>query len=688
MGNRKVKAKKTNPSQTAFTRFMLIIGLLVIWIGGISVRLVHLQVNQHEWLRERALGQRQDVKRTKMLRGTIFDRNERALAMSVKVKTLYADPLEITDVEATAAEVAKALKVPTKSVLTPLKKAKAAGKRYVPLAKKIDEESAQEINKTLETAGLKKPDLPRFSGLHWKEDQIRSYPYKTLAAHVLGFSNADDKGQAGIEQSQEDVLRGAVTRKLQERDRLGRVYDEIVFDREPPNDIVLTIANSIQYKVEIALESGVKAAGAKSGMAIVLAPKTGEILALANYPTFDPNSIGSVKADAITNRAIQSVYSPGSVFKLVTYGSALEKGMITPDQPLVTGSSIEVGGRVFKEGHPVTNATYTKAMAVSSNVGAIKTALLVGKVDFAQFVQKFGFGRKTGIELPAETSGIVRPVDRWNGDSLASMSIGYEIGVTALQMASAFATIANNGVRIQPHIVKEIRQPDGEIISSANPNKVQVVSPETARDLRRMLREVVVSGTGKRAQLNGYTSAGKTGTAWKFNPVTKRVDGSKYISSFIGFAPADDPEIVIAVVMDEPTVGSRNGGQVSAPVFTEIAEQVLPELNVVPDSDINHDQLIAEDVPEPVGNGESLTGTPELNIAAAEEAGGPKKERSRTADNANSRVTKKTPVEENGKKTTAPTSKTGKSVQKLPSASNRRIEAKNKSSTGKEKQQT
>jgi membrane peptidoglycan carboxypeptidase len=236
-------------------------------------------------------------------------------------------------------------------------------------------------------------------------------------------------------------------------------------------------------------------------------------------------------------------------------------------------------------------------LAQSSNVCAIKTGMRVGKEGFYETLQNFGFGKPTGIELPAETGGIVRNPDRWNGDSLASMSIGYEIGVSALQMATAFATIANNGVRIQPHIIKEIRQSDDQIVPVAQPEKTQVVSAETARDMRKMLRQVVVAGTARRAQLNGYTSAGKTGTAWKFDEKLKKVNSAKYVSSFIGFAPAENPAVTIAVVMDEPKVGGRDGGQVAGPVFREIAQQILPELNVRPEGYVA-EETVVEDIPE------------------------------------------------------------------------------------------
>lgn len=578
---RQSRPKKRNLKQIAFTRFMLVVAFFALWIAGISARLVHLQITQHAWLKERAVDLRQDVKQGRMLRGTIMDRNERKLAMSLPVKTLYADPTEISDVNAAAKTIATALKIDGAALTEQLRVAKEEKKRFVPIVKKLDPETVQKYNKALDISNEKKADLPNFTGLHWRDDQKRSYPYKTLAAQVVGFSNAADDGKAGVELSQDDVLHGAIIKKLQERDRLGRVYDETVFERDSPSDIVLTIDTTMQYLTEQALERGVASADAKSGMAIVMSPKTGEILALANYPTFDPNTITESAAEHIGNKAIQAVYSPGSVFKLVTYGAALERKMITPDAKISAGNgSITVAGHTFTDSHGVGTVSYSEAMAHSSNVCAIKTGLSVGRDDFAAMVKRMGFGTRTGIELPAEVNGIVRSPEKWNGDSLASMSIGYEIGVTALQMLTAFATIANDGIRIQPHIIKEIRHADEQPKTVTEAARTQVVSAETARDLRTMLRQVVMTGTGRRAALNGYTAAGKTGTAWKFNAVSKSVDSSKYISSFIGMAPAEDPEIVVAVVMDEPKAGARDGGMVSAPVFREIAQGILQQMNV------------------------------------------------------------------------------------------------------------
>ena len=599
--NAKRKITK-NPMQTAFTRFMLIVAFFVLWIGGIGARLVHLQINRHEFLREKALNQRRDKTKEKQLRGTIYDRSgDRALAISLKVKSLYADPLEIQDIDQTAKEVAKALKVRPNEIAAKIRDAKDANKRFVVLAPKLDEETVGKINGALENKDLRKSDLPRFAGLHWREEQKRSYPYGSLAAQVIGFSNADDIGSAGIEQSQEQNLRGAVIRGWQDRDRLGRVYDESEEEqREPPKDVVLTISHSIQYKVEEALAEGVKAANAKSGMAIVMIPQTGEILAMANYPTFDPNRYNEFSSEFYANRAIHDVYSPGSVFKLITYSSAINEGVVNPNGEVdCTKGFIEVAGHRFNDPHATKWMGYNEAMAVSSNVAAIKTALSTGKENFYKYAQRFGFGRPLGIELPAEANGIFRSPKSWNGDSLASMSIGYEISVSALQMATAYATIANDGVRVQPHIIKEIRQ-DGKVLSSTEAQKTQVVTSDTAQYLKRMLREVVLKGTGKRAQLNGYTSAGKTGTAWKYNAKLKRVDSGKYVSSFIGMAPADNPSVVIAVVMDEPSGGARDGGQVSAPVFRNIAEQILPEMNVVPDLNLRQDTFTAEEIPSEI----------------------------------------------------------------------------------------
>lgn len=612
---RNAQRKKVSPKKPdMFLRFMFVVAILVLWIGGIGARLVHLQVNQHAWLKEKAQGQRQNLKRSKAPRGTIYDRNGRTLAISVTVNTLYADATRIDDVQETAKKLSSVVGMREKDLRVKLTEAKQLERKFVPLIKGIDTDEFDRINKELEDLKVKKGDLPRYQGLHWREEQQRSFPNGQLAAHILGFSNAEGIGQAGIEQSQNDVLYGAVIKKVQQRDRLGRVYDEAVTEKEPAKDIVLTISNSIQFKTEQALEKAVKETGSRSAIAVVIENATGEVLALANYPTFDPNNITAKTKDNIKNAAVQNIYSPGSVFKLITYGAAMEKGMISSPDAMIDGGNgvIRVANRQFKDSRALGSVTYKKAMAVSSNVCAIKTGMRIGRESFHASILDFGFGKVTGIELPGEISGIVRPVERWNGDSLASMSIGYEIGVTALQMTSAFATIANDGIRVQPRMIREVRSSEGVHRPQAVAN-TRVVSSETARGLREMLREVVVSGTGKSAQLDGFTSAGKTGTAWKFDEKLKRVNSAKYVSSFIGFAPADDPKVTIAVIMDEPKLGGRGGGAAAAPAFKEIAEGVLPELNILPGATeqqlplMTRPELLAqndlEEIPESVGDG-------------------------------------------------------------------------------------
>lgn len=599
MVKRTQRKKAVNSRQVVFTRFMFIVAFFAIWMLGIGVRLVHLQVTQHEWLKAKAEGNRIDKKTTKLLRGTIYDRDEHALAMSERVKTLYADATEIVDTDKTAKTLGKLLKVDGVALGKQLAEAKAAKKRFVPVLKKVDRETEQKLNKALELAEVKKADLPHYDGLHWTEDQIRRYPKGSLGAQLIGVSNQEDIGIGGIEQSQEELLHGAVIRTLQERDRLGRVYDETVEEREEPADIVLTIGTNFQYIADEALANGVRAANAKSGFALVLSPKTGEILAMSNNPTFDPNTLKNATPELLTNHVVQSTYSPGSTFKLVTYSSALEKHLFRPDDMIDAGNgTIEIANHKFTDSHHIGSVTYSQALAHSSNVCAIKTGQRVGRDDFWAMVQKMGFGTRTGIELPAETAGIVRSPDKWNGDSLASMSIGYEIGVTALQMATAFATIANDGVKIQPRIIKEIRKSGEPPVVPNRAENVRVATPETAKSMRTMLKQVVLTGTGKRAQLNGYTSAGKTGTAWKFDAKTKRVESSKYVSSFIGMAPADNPEIVIVVVIDEPKSGARDGGMVAAPVFKAIADQMLPILGVQPDAPMTQEKNVAADIPE------------------------------------------------------------------------------------------
>lgn len=599
MARKKRTVKKQNSMQTAFIRFMLVVAFFIFWIGAVSVRLVHLQVNEHDKWKAKASAQRQDNIVTKTLRGSIFDRSGHALAMSVRVKSLSADPGLVEDVGRIAKILGRILKKRPAEIAKTINRGKEKKRRFVWIAREIDDDAVSEISESI--FGSEDEDADLSQGLFWVGEQKRDYPHGTLAAHVIGFSNTDDIGQAGVEKSQEKILKAERLQMLRQRDRQGRVFSEIDVERTPAKDIVLTISKEIQHIAELALKQGVEAANARSGKVIVLEPQTGEVLAMANYPTFDPAEFRTLKPGRWRNNAVQDQYAPGSVFKLITYGAALEEGLINPYDEIECGNgSITVGGHTFRDTHAVGTVSYVEAMAESSNVGAIKTGISIGKQKYYSYARDFGFGRATGIGLPSEAGGVLRAPNTWQGTDLASLSIGYGIDVTALQTAVAFATIANDGLMVTPSIVKRIQQ-DGETLETIEPQSRRIVKPETASALKKMLQAVVLDGTAKRARLNGYTSAGKTGTAWKYDKATGTINREKYVSSFVGFAPANNPALVIAVVIDEPLGKRRSGGQVAAPVFRRIAESVLPELRIAPDgefSDEFYEETQEEDEPD------------------------------------------------------------------------------------------
>ncbi len=630
MARRKPSSKKQNSMQTAFMRFMLVVAFFIFWIGAVSVRLVHLQVNEHDKWKSKASAQRQDSVETKTLRGSIFDRNGNALAMSVRVKSLSADPGLVENVDKVSRILGRILKKRPARIAAAIKRGKDKKRRFVWIAREIGDDAVSEISEKVFGAGEEEgEDLSR--GLFWVGEQKRDYPHGTLAAHVIGFSNADDIGQAGIEMSQEEFLKAERLRMLRQRDRQGRVFSEIDVERTPAKDVVLTISKEIQHIAERALKRGVEATNARSGKVIVLEPQTGEVLAMANYPTFDPAEFRTLKAGTWRNSAVQDQYAPGSVFKLITYGAAIEEGMIEPtDEVECGGGRITVGGYTFSDTHDIGTVSYIEAMAESSNVGAIKTGLSVGKKKYYSYARDFGFGRTTGIGLPSEADGVLRSPHTWEGTDLASMSIGYGIDVTALQTAVAFAAIANDGVMVKPTIVKRIQQ-DGETLRTFESEARRVVKSETASALREMLRAVVSDGTAKRARLNGYTSAGKTGTAWKYDHAVGGINRQKFVSSFVGFAPANNPAVVIAVVIDEPRGARRSGGQVAAPVFRQIAESILPELKVPPDG-VYSDEFFED----PVKKSEPDAGQADTGAAARK----PKKTKPKQKEKAKNKLKK------------------------------------------------
>lgn len=556
-------------------RALAVACLLTVWMFVVAARLIYLQTSQHRLLLATALAQQQDDAKLSPPRGLILDRQGYELARSVETESFFAVPDEVENANETIARFAQAAGANEVELQARLGKAKDGNRRFIWLARRLSAENAARVR----NLSLK--------GIYSFPESKRFYPNKQLAAHVLGFVGLDGDGLAGIERIQNAKLAGDEGKLSVNTDASRRAYESFTVEPREGQTVMLTLDATVQYYAEQALGNVMERTRARSATAIVLEPRTGEILALANAPTFDPNAAEKLSPEKRVNEALQNIYEPGSTFKIVAFSAAMEEGLVRPDEKIdCQMGSITVAGRVVRDHNPYGLLTITEALAKSSNVAAIKLGLRVGDARMYDYITRFGFGSRTGVELPGETGGIVRLVKNWQPSSMGSIAIGQEVGVTPLQMAVAFGTIANDGVRISPHVVREIRTADGTTVSRASPQSRRVVSADTASKLRGMLESVTLNGTAKLAQLEGYTAAGKTGTAQKIDPQTRAYSSTKFVASFVGFAPVENPSIVIVVVVDEPG-GSIYGGEVAAPVFREIAENVLPYLNVTPDTQIN-----------------------------------------------------------------------------------------------------
>src|SRR5918912_2896962 len=485
-------------------RVLVVASVLVAWMLAIGIRLIYLQTSEHAWLLTRARSQQQDAIETNPIRGLVLDRHGNELARSVDVESFWAVPGEISNVEETAARLAPIVGIEAGALASRLKEAQAANRKFAWIARKLDEAQAEKIRAL------------NIEGVYSIKEPKRYYPNGTLASHVLGFVGLDEVGLAGVEQAFNERIRGEGGKVLVEEDAHRRPYSSLAVQSRPGETVVLTIDRFVQDKTEQALFSAVERTHAKSGTAVVLDPRTGEILAIANAPTFDPNDPRAATQAARVNQALQNIYEPGSTFKMVAYSAAIERGLAKPTDKIdCQMGSIVVAGRLIHDHKPFGTLTLIDALAKSSNVAAIKLGLRVGDDSMYDFMTRYGFGCKTGVELPGETSGLVRDVKKWQPSSIGSIAMGQEVGVTPVQMAGAYGALANDGVRIAPHLVREVRAADGSIVYSAQPEQHRVLSPETARTLRHMLEEVTLKGTAKKAQLDGYTAAGKTGTAQK-----------------------------------------------------------------------------------------------------------------------------------------------------------------------------
>jgi cell division protein FtsI (penicillin-binding protein 3) len=569
---RLIAQSKSRPD-VSLSRALSVAAFIGFWMLAVSARLVYLQVSQHADLTNRARQQQQNALDTTPQRGELLDRQGRQLARSVQTISLFIDPKELDagKLDCTAQQLSVALGLKHADLLQQLSSAKDADSRFLWIVRRLDVDRGNQILAL---------NLP---GVHSVIEPKRYYPNGSLASHVLGYVGIDGQGLGGLEHFYNSKIKGEPGELFLERDATGRAYESFEIASKPGQTVVLTIDQTIQYHAERALEAAVKQSRAKSGTAVVLDPHTGEILALANAPSFDPNNVAASTAETRSNWALQNIYEPGSTFKIVAFSAALDRKLARPDDHIdCQMGAITVAGRVVHDHHPFGSLTISEALAKSSNVGAIKLGLRVGDESMYDYITRYGFGSRTGIELPGETNGILRKVDRWQPSSIGSIAIGQEVGVTPVQMVSAFGAVANDGVRIAPHIVREVRNAGGAVIYRAQPQQRRVINPETAVALRGMLEGVTLRGTAKKAQVDGYSAAGKTGTAQKIDPRTKTYSATKFVGSFVGFAPVNNPQVAIIVVIDEPS-GAYHGGDVAAPVFREIAEQILPGLGVEPD---------------------------------------------------------------------------------------------------------
>jgi len=546
-----------------FPRSKVVITFLIISFFFILIKLLLIQVFQSDYLSKKADRQHDLFLELESKRGRIFDRNLRPLSLNLPVESLYAIPDEIENKEEAVRRLSDLLGLSRFYLEDRLNRKKS----FVWLARKLSEKKVSKIK-----------DLD-IKGLNFIKENKRFYPNAHLASHIIGFSGIDNNGLEGMELYYNDYLEGIPGRCLLLRDAQQRKISltKYFFPPRDGYDLVLTIDETIQFIAERELERIFKRYRAKAAMIVVIDPKTGEILALANRPNFDLNSYANYKIDYRRNRVISDFFEPGSVFKIVTASAALEEKKVSEeDEFFCEEGQYRVANHILHDHKPHGWLKFRQVIVQSSNIGTTKVAQILGPKIIYRYMKLFGFGSLTQIDLVGEVSGVVKKPSDWSGTSIGAIPIGQEVGVTALQLVCAIASIANNGLYMKPFVVKYVKDKKGELIKEFHPTVIRrVISEETARRMKDILTGVVEQGTGRYAKIKGLKVAGKTGTAQKF------IDGtyshSKFYASFIGFAPVDDPIVAIAVVVDEPR-GSHYGGVVSAPVFKNVLQDTLKYL--------------------------------------------------------------------------------------------------------------
>ena len=564
------------------SRLYLLGAMLLFWCVAICGRLVYLQIFRYGSFVKQAEHQQQREIPLSAKRGVIYDRAGHELAMSVLVDSAFAVPTEVKDLPTAVSLITRITGDDHNVVLADCRNHKT----FCWVARKADDETIERI-KSL-----------RLQGIHFQKEPKRFYPARDLAAQVVGTVGMEDSGQSGIEHAFDDELRGRAGKMFISVDARRQWFSDVEKQPEPGQSLVLTIDKNIQYIAEKELDQAIHDTQAIAGTVIVENPHTGEILALANRPTFNPNLRKEITPGALTNRAVSYVYEPGSTFKLVTISAALEEKLTNPNEVFdCQMGSIVYNGMRIRDSKPHGLLPVWGVLAESSDVGSIKIALRLGEDRFYKYIRAYGFGQQTGIELPGETRGLTKPVSRWSKVSIAAISMGQEIGISPIQLAGLVSTFANDGVWVAPRIVAGKVEPQGtpQTVAFHPGASRRVISSYTAAEMRSMMQKVVLEGTGRKAILEGYTSAGKTGTGQKVDPATGAYSKTKYVASFAGFAPLNNPQIVVGVILDS-AVGLHQGGQVSAPVFRRVTQQVLEYLHTPHDLPLapNHQLLLAE----------------------------------------------------------------------------------------------
>ncbi len=549
-------------------RIVSVACILTLCGGAVLARLYFLQVVHHQKLSSRAASQICEEIRFSPRRGDIRDRSGRELAANVEVDSLYGVPFKVEDPAGTAKALSRITGGERKHFLRQLKR----GNSFVWLQRHLSPVTASRIR-----------DLD-IAGLGFIKENRRYYPQRDLAAQVVGLAGIDNQGLEGVELAFDIYLQREAVCLAVERDARGQ---DIILSGLPEDilsegdSVRLTLDETVQFVAQEELARGVREAGAKGGSIVVMDPGNGEILAMANLPYFNPNEFHQYGPRYFRNRAISDLVEPGSIMKPVLLAAALEEGAVNLDTLFFCeNGAMSFMGRTLHDVHPNGYLDAAGVIRESSNIGATKMAMKLGAKHYAEYLKKFGFGQKSGVDMPGEAAGMLRPLSQWSGLSISALAIGQEISVTTLQMAAAFAALVNGGELYRPLIAREVVDASGKVVKSFPSTRVRrVISPETSRQVRMVMTQVVEKGTGGAAAVEGYKVAGKTGTAQKYDQAKRSYSNEKYLAAFAGFAPAEEPRLVVIVMIDEPQE-SIWGGSVAAPVFRRVVSRALRYLNV------------------------------------------------------------------------------------------------------------